>query len=280
MTRILHYRQDGVLQLRNLTVVVCEELLVADGFQRRRRFVVSHLPKGFDFIQKTVLNQFQHPSVDSVVQPLPVHRDSEQPEVISFPQAARIQVLYVGAEFVRFDGTNHLSGIVGMNSFRRFRIHRRQNFVHVFAAHLLRHIFQFPAALSAVGRFRRKIHIVQHGIQVQSGTAAQNRRLAPCQNIIDGLQCHFLIPRHCHILFRIDDAVQMMRHGAHIRRTRLGTADIQIFVQLNGIAIHDFAVNPPGKVIGNYALSNRCRPGNNINCFLLCRHNSFLAIFF
>ena len=110
-------------------------------------------------------------------------------------------------------------------------------------------------------------------MEIEPRTARHDRGLAPAEDLIDRLKRELLVLRSGQIVFRLRDAVEMVRKRVHLLRCRLGAADIHVFVELDRIAVDDFAAQTLSEVKRDGALADGGRSRDDVYGIVITCHD-------
>ena len=171
-----------------------------------------------------------------------------------------------------FNGTDHAFAVVFMDRRGRFRIDRRQLFMHIGIA-LLRRFFLKLSSECRVRFFCRKRYIIQNSLNIKSGSADQNRNMSPLINALHRFLRHLRKPEYIKFFIRRKDVDQMMSDTVHFPRQDLGRANIHLLIHLHGIRRNDLSADRLRQFDGKLCFPYCRRPGQYQHFLFLHRLN-------
>ena len=242
--------------------------LIPDALEAVQIPVIIALDQGADLIEQSALQHDIHPLIDTGIQVRSVHRQPDHEHIIQ--RLMRLPLFDGAFGFAVMDDAQCADDpfpVVRMDLFARLRIHDLQCTVQLLLAQRIQ-----KAQIVFIRLFLGERIIIERGLDVQAGAAAQDRHAPFIQDLLQAFPASFL--KHFYIIFFmvIQLIDQMMRDALHLFLRHFGAADIQTAVHLDGISADDFSLQASCQFHAERGLAHAGRADDDDHLILLLSH--------
>ena len=164
-------------------------------------------------------------------------------------------------QYAHFDGADDFLRVARGDSAGGFAVQAREHPVEIFGA-LLRGLLAKPLA-QFFRSLRRVGQAFEQRAQIESRARREDRQLAPRAHVFEHFDRAPAIFACGENFLRLDEIHQMMRDAALLRDRNLRGADVEMAIDLRGIAYQNFAAEPFGERIPSADLPEAVGPENH-----------------
>lgn len=246
---------------RDLAAEKGDQLPVAKGAHRWRLWRDATFEQKPHFLDESSLDLLFDAPVNRGVEVIPWHRQPQfQGAIRPRPLALLLRHRHPG-RLVNLKGTDNAAQ-VGAAARRRHWIDRGQPFGQRLDAHTCRERFQMGTECR-VRRNTRDLPAFDHRVDVERGAANEERHVPACVHQGNRAHRELLVERKRHLIVRIEDVNEVVRHAPALDDIGLRDTDIHTPVEVAGVGVNDLPIEAQAQLDPELRFADSGWPGNH-----------------